>query len=244
MSNPTVTRRRRVSSLLKRTAVLVPLVVVCATVPGFITNGVRSSGVEANPSSIIERVEAQRPPAAERPAAQRPGATDTSVSELVKAVKAASSTYDSPVSAKEIASVRTVPGPYRTLGRIVIPDIGLDTAYGEGVFAKTLDRGPGHWPGTPMPGRTGNAVISGHRNTHTQPFKELDELRRGDEIVLREGDQAAVTFTVTTTTIVEEAKYRDFVLRQPRDGQAREVTLFACHPEGNPDFRIVVRAVA
>jgi len=95
-----------------------------------------------------------------------------------------------------------------------------------------------------MPGRTGNAVISGHRNTHTAPFKELDELGNGDKILLTSGGGGAVAFEVTKTTIVPEADYKDFVLRQPRDEKARQVTLFACHPEGNPDFRIVVQAAA
>jgi sortase A len=137
-----------------------------------------------------------------------------------------------------------VPGPYRALGRIAIPAIGLDVAYGEGVFEKTLVRGPGHWPGTPMPGRLGNAVISGHRNTHTQPFKELDRLRPGDSIIVEDEQGRATTFAVTGTTIVPEADYKDFVLGQPEDADGRELTLFACHPEGNPIFRIVIKATA
>ena len=140
--------------------------------------------------------------------------------------------------------MRTTPGPYRRLGRIEIPSIGLKVSYGAGVFAKTLNRGPGQWPGTPDPGSPGNAVLSGHRNTYTHPFKELDELEPGDRIITTVGKRKPTTFTVVKTTIVPEKKYKDFVLRQPADPQVRELTLFACHPEGNPVFRIVVQARA
>lgn len=151
---------------------------------------------------------------------------------------------DLPVSPEEVSAVSTVPGPYEKLGRLQIPKIGLDVSYGEGVFEKTLLKGPGHWPGTPMPGREGNSVISGHRNTHTQPFKELDELNPGDEIIATQGDAKPVTYTVQGTKIIPEAEYKDYVLRQPDESGDREITLFACHPEGNPIFRIVVQATA
>ena len=152
--------------------------------------------------------------------------------------------YDVPVSPTALAAVPTRPGPYRKLGRLEIPSLSLSVSYGGGVFAETLDKGPGHWPGTPAPGSSGNAVISGHRNTHTRPFKELDELDPGDKIITSYEDRDPVTFEVVKTTIVPESEYRDFVLRQPTDATARELTLFACHPEGNPVFRIVVEARA
>jgi LPXTG-site transpeptidase (sortase) family protein len=112
------------------------------------------------------------------------------------------------------------------------------------VYAKALDRGPGHWSGTPMPGQDGNAVLSGHRNTHTAPFKYLNVLRHGDKVVTSMKGDKPVTFRVDKTTIVKEADFKDFVLRQPKDPDARTVTLFACHPEGNPIYRIVVHATA
>jgi sortase A len=229
--------------LLKKAAVLVPVIAVAAAAPWLVPGRNDAAAPSANPSSIIEQVREQRPAAGANGQPRPRVPTDADVKELTDEVaRTAVAGYDMPISAKDLASVRTVPGPYRKLGRIQIPAIGLDVAYGEGVFAKTLSRGPGHWPGTPMPGRTGNAVLSGHRNTYTAPFKELDELRNGDEIIVTYGDEEPVTFKVRKTTIVTEAEYKDFVLRQPRDDKAREITLFACHPEGNPVFRIVVQA--
>lgn len=162
-----------------------------------------------------------------------------SVKELTTTAR---SGYDVPVSAAAVAKVRTTPGPYQKLGRVAIPRIGLDVSFGEGVYAKALDHGPGHWPGTVLPGQEGNSVLSGHRNTHTAPFKYLNLLKHDDKIVVTVKGRKPVTFRVQKTTIVREAKFKDFVLQQPTNPDIRAVTLFACHPEGNPVFRIVVSA--
>jgi sortase A len=52
----------------------------------------------------------------------------------------------------------------------------------QGVDWLDLTEGPGHIPGTAMPGRVGNFVVSGHRTTYGHPFWDLNELRTGDPI--------------------------------------------------------------
>lgn len=128
------------------------------------------------------------------------------------------------------------------LGRIVIPAIGVDAAFAEGVHDTALTGGPGHWPGTPLPTQPGNAVLSGHRTTFTAPFGDLDLLAAGDEIRTAVGPQAA-TYRVTGVEIVPEAEYVDRVLR-PADASDAVLTLFACHPKGSRTHRIVVTAQA
>ena len=49
----------------------------------------------------------------------------------------------------------------------------------EGVQLDDLAKGPGHYPGTPLPGQIGNAAIAGHRTTHGAPFFRLNELDAG-----------------------------------------------------------------
>jgi sortase A len=51
----------------------------------------------------------------------------------------------------------------------------------EGTDDKTLNRGPGHLPGSVLPGEDGNCVIAGHRDTH---FRILRKIHGGDEIIL------------------------------------------------------------
>jgi sortase A len=152
---------------------------------------------------------------------------------------------DYPVDEALLSSVATAPQGYTPLGRISIAGIGLDVPFAAGVHPPVLERGPGHWPGTALPGQPGNAVLSGHRTTYTRPFGDLDRLAPGDPIAIATGGTATtVTYRVTDTTIVPEAEYAEFVLRQPADPRVRQLTLFACHPKGDRTHRVVVRAQA
>jgi len=129
-------------------------------------------------------------------------------------------------------------------GRIVIPKIGVDTTYGNGVHDVVLQAGPGHWPGTPAPGAAGNGVFSGHRTTWTHPFGDLDLLAPGDVITAGLNSQPGTEYRVTQTRIIPEAEYAAAVLAQPTDPSARTITFFACHPKGQRTHRIVVTAAA
>lgn len=190
----------------------------------------------ADPSAVIERAVAAQGPQQRAPSAAVVQSLSKELSDP------AGQGYDRPVSAKQAAAVRTTPGKYQRVGRIRIPRIDLDVSYGEGVHESVLERGPGHWPGTALPGDAGTAVLSGHRNTHTAPFKYLNLLQPGDKIVVSVGQRTSTTFRVLDTTIVPEAKYPAFVLKPARNLGSRNLKLFACHPEGHPVYRIVVRA--
>jgi sortase A len=56
--------------------------------------------------------------------------------------------------------------PLRAIGDIFIARLGLDSTLYEGVTLGTLNNGPGHWPGSAMPGQPGNVVVAGHRVSH------------------------------------------------------------------------------
>jgi sortase A len=89
-----------------------------------------------------------------------------------------------------LAYVHTV-RPHHVFGRITSAELGI---YGwpviEGVdTSRDLDRGPGHYPSTTVPGLGGTVAIAGHRVTPVGgrpygPFYSIDRLRRGDRIVL------------------------------------------------------------
>lgn len=75
------------------------------------------------------------------------------------------------------------PGPIAPgtpVARLVVPHIDLDEVIVEGVGDDVLNAGPGHMPGTPLPGGAGNSVVSAHRDMH---FRRLAELRAGDTVV-------------------------------------------------------------
>ncbi|CAN5599059.1 hypothetical protein BH24ACT26_BH24ACT26_06110 [soil metagenome] len=130
------------------------------------------------------------------------------------------------------------------LGKLRIPAIGLTTDFFSGVHADILERGPGLWPGTHVPGEVGNAVLSGHRTTHTHPFRDLDRLDTGDVIRTTTGGGEPIVFKVFSTATVAEENYVRYILRRPRSAGARTLTLFACHPKGQRTHRIVVKARA
>ncbi|HVM67599.1 MAG TPA: class E sortase [Acidimicrobiales bacterium] len=71
---------------------------------------------------------------------------------------------------------------------IKIPKIAVDDAVVEGVGVSDLEKGPGHYPQTPMPGQAGNAAIAGHRTTYGAPFYRLNELVAGDDIFVSTRD--------------------------------------------------------
>lgn len=135
-------------------------------------------------------------------------------------------------------------GVRKPIGWMKIPAVGLKVKYYEGVFDGVVKLGPGHWPGTPLPGGAGNSVFAGHRTTHTAPFADLDVLSHGDKITTKLGGRGRTTYRVFRTAVVPESEYVDFVLKQPKNKRARMLTLLACTPKGFRTHRIVVQALA
>jgi len=129
----------------------------------------------------------------------------------------------------------TAAAPIIKIGEIRIPKIGLVHPIFEGVTLTVIDHGPGHWPGSALPGQLGNVVFAGHRVTHTHPFRNLDQLVPGDEIdfVMPDG---TYTYRMTQQQIVSPS---DTWIVNPTP--TATVTLFACHPPGFATHRIVVR---
>ncbi|MFM8311681.1 MAG: sortase [Ilumatobacteraceae bacterium] len=126
--------------------------------------------------------------------------------------------------------------PEVVLGTIEIPAIGLSDTLYQGMAMSSLDRGPSHWPGTAMPGGYGNAVIGGHRTSHSRPFYDVDKLVAGDEIIYTTSDGTFV-YEITHIFIVDPDD--NWVISQT---PGYTTTLFACHPKFTTDQRIIVRA--
>ena len=129
---------------------------------------------------------------------------------------------------------RATPG--QPLGRIRMPTIGASTVFVEGTDTDSLRSGPGHYPGTPLPGARGTVAIAGHRTTYGAPFRRVDRLRRGHRIQV---DTSYGRFSYTIERIQIVAPTALWVTR--RVGHDRLV-LTACHPLYSAAQRIVVFA--
>ncbi|MXM62082.1 class E sortase [Streptomyces sp. HUCO-GS316] len=89
------------------------------------------------------------------------------------------------------------------LARLRIPRFGsgYTPVIVEGVSQEALKKGPGHYPGTAMPGELGNFAVAGHRTGWGQPFHRLPELKKGDAIEV-EWQGRSYTYRVTRTKLV------------------------------------------
>jgi sortase A len=131
----------------------------------------------------------------------------------------------------------TVPEPTGPPLAIRIPTIGVDQAVVDGVGRADLRNGPGHYPGTALPGQHGNMVISGHRTTYTKPFYDIDALAPGDSVFV---DTASGSFEylVTESWVVDPSDVT------PLESTAEAtLTMTTCTPRGSASQRLIVRAV-
>lgn len=108
------------------------------------------------------------------------------------------------------------------VARLSLPGQGIETFVLAGASGRTLAFGPGHLDGTPRPGERGNAVISGHRDTH---FAFLRRLGRGDEVVVEGRDGRRHCYVVARTRVVDRRE-----LRVIADAGDTRLTLVTCYP--------------
>ncbi|MFI1437698.1 class E sortase [Streptomyces fructofermentans] len=151
-----------------------------------------------------------------------------------------------------------VPDPAATPGRdrayavLTIPRLSVRVPVAEGVGKPdVLNKGyAGHYPGTARPGAAGNFALAGHRNTHGEPFRHIDRLRRGDE--LRVETRSAVHTYVVDRTLPRTSPGDTGVIGPvPRSAvhpgygygaPGHYLTLTTCTPEYSSAYRLVVWA--
>ena len=125
------------------------------------------------------------------------------------------------------------------VGRITIPSIGVSKYVVAGVRLKDLERGPGLFPGSPMPGQKGNVAIAGHRTTFGAPFSRIDELRGNERIVLESKDG---TFTYIVNGEPKIVLATDTAVAKTTNPDIATITLVSCYPKWTSTKRIVVVA--
>jgi sortase A len=112
----------------------------------------------------------------------------------------------------------------------------------QGTGLPQLALGPGHVPGTALPGQIGNFAVAAHRVTAGNPFYRLNDLRPGDKVMI-ETAAATYTYQVTTSELVlpDDTAVLDPVPGHPRQHPSTAmITLITCDPPWTGTHRIIV----
>lgn len=122
------------------------------------------------------------------------------------------------------------------VGRLRMPKLDRSYVVVEGTDLRTLRKGPGHYPKTPLPGEGGTVAVAGHRTTYGAPFRPIDKLKAGDELSM-DMPYGRFTYRVDKVQIV-----RPDALWITDKRKREMLVLSACHPLYSAAKRIVVFA--
>ena len=118
----------------------------------------------------------------------------------------------------------------------MINKIGASFDVVQGTDTASLEKGPGHYPATALPGLGQTVAIAGHRTTYLAPFRHIDALAPGDRIVLKM-PYARFTYVVqyhkivlpTALWVTDNVGYERLVLSacNPLYSAAQRIIVFA-----------------
>jgi sortase A len=143
-------------------------------------------------------------------------------------------TTTQPIRAVQPAAPPAAPG--QPIGIIDIPKIGINYVAVQGTDEADLERGPGHYSNTSLPGNPGIAAFAGHRTTYAAPFYNLDQLAPGDPIFVTT-TQGRFQYNVVQTQVVDPS---DVAVLD--DTSTPTLTLTTCNPRYSAATRMVVTA--
>jgi sortase A len=140
--------------------------------------------------------------------------------------------------------------PGKGFAIMYIPKLDVVVPVAEGI-SKTavLDKGMvGHYGEgrlkTAMPAdKQGNFSVAGHRNTHGEPFRYINQLKPGDPIVVETRD---AYYTYKMTSILPQTAPSNVSVIDPVPKQSgftkpgRYITLTTCTPEFTSTYRMIV----
>jgi sortase A len=128
------------------------------------------------------------------------------------------------------------PGPGQAT-RIQIPSINVDAPIVQGDGWEQLKKGVGQHIGSGNPGENGNLVLSAHNDVFGEIFRELDQLKPGDLVIIYT-NQRSYTYVINDSEVVEPTQVE---VMAPTD--LPTLTLISCYPYLIDNQRIVVKAM-
>ncbi|NKQ34844.1 MAG: class D sortase [Chloroflexi bacterium] len=141
-----------------------------------------------------------------------------------------------PVINAYVPPPKPTPAPIQAR-RIQIPAIDIDAPVVQGMYDwEALKRGVAQKIGSAAPGQVGNMALAAHNDIYGELFRDLDQLRPGDEVIVSTSTQS-YTYVVRETRIVEPTEVS---VLDPTDWAS--ATLISCYPYRVNTQRIVVFA--
>lgn len=141
-----------------------------------------------------------------------------------------------PVINAYVPPPKPTPAPIQAR-RIQIPAIDIDAPVVQGMYDwEALKRGVAQKIGSAAPGQVGNMALAAHNDIYGELFRDLDQLRPGDEVIVSTSSQS-YTYIVRETRIVEPTEVS---VLDPTDWAS--ATLISCYPYRVNTQRIVVFA--
>lgn len=143
-----------------------------------------------------------------------------------------------PLSPSESTPVVVSGEQVSPIGLLYIPRL-QDKVWGlpivDGVGARELSLGVGHYISTELPGQLGNFAIAGHRATHGEPFAYFERLKTGDLVYVRT-QQGWFEYQLFEQKKIKESE--TWVLADSPDGLeiaegSALITLTTCDPRWN-----------
>src|SRR6266487_542129 len=135
----------------------------------------------------------------------------------------------------------------KPFGFIRIPRFGAAWRFAivQGTSLPQLALGPGHVPGTALPGQIGNFAVAAHRVTAGNPFYRLNDLRPGDKVIIdTKVNRYEYRVTGTQAVLPTDVSVLDPVPGHPRARPSqRLITLITCDPPWTGTNRIIVSGV-
>jgi len=139
------------------------------------------------------------------------------------------------------------PTNQKAFALLYIPRIGNEvwaTPIFEGVQSKQLNSGIGHYPQSQIPGEEGNFSLFGHRNSHGQPFINIQDLQVDDEVIVETKDFWFVYSLKHDKIVRPSATWVTGLNRLPElelaeDDPFKVITLVTCEPRHSTDKRWV-----
>ncbi|MGH8861492.1 MAG: class E sortase [Jatrophihabitantaceae bacterium] len=145
---------------------------------------------------------------------------------------------------------------------LYLPRLGRDYGYAivQGTGDAELEKGPGHYDGTALPGQIGNFAVAGHRVGKGEPFLNLDQLRAGDAVIVQTESKWFVYRVKGTEHGSIDSIDADGIpgreIVAPSDGQVLDavpdhgsatptkayLTMTTCHPKFTASRRMVIHA--